>query len=97
MDEVDKKLVTVGKNGQISIGKQYAGRVLEIRFFEDGRALLSPGHFVADHLSTFYTPEAAERLREFADWEKENPPDEASTATLRAERKAHAPRKKAGA
>jgi len=55
MGAAPKKIVTVGKNGQISIGKEYAGRTLEIVFFDDGRAMLSPGRFVSDHQAIFYS------------------------------------------
>ncbi|MCX6109677.1 MAG: hypothetical protein NTZ90_08765 [Proteobacteria bacterium] len=93
MGEAQKKIVTVGKNGQISIGKEYAGRTLEIAFFEDGRAMLSPGRFVPDHQAIFFTPDAEDKLARFAVWEKDHPPEGTSSGNLRAEKLA-TPRKK---
>ena len=93
MGEVQKKIVSVGKNGQISIGKEYAGRTLEIVFFDDGRAMLSPGRFVPDHQAIFFTPDADDKLARFAEWEKDHPPEGTSTEKLRAKKLA-APSKK---
>ena len=94
--QTQKKLVTVGKNGQISIGKEYAGRTLEIEYFSDGRAVISPGRFLPDHQAPFFTEAAEEQLRRFAEWEEANPPKPTSSDDLRSDRQAKASRKKAG-
>ena len=90
------KLATVGKNGQISIGKEYAGRSLEIEFFDDGRALLTPGRFVPDHQAPFFTKDAEEQLARFGAWEAKNEPTESSTDAIRHERDKKPSRKRAG-
>lgn len=91
-----KKIVTVGKNGQISIGKEYAGRTLEIEYLDDGRALISPGTFLPDHQAPFFTEAAAEQLRRFAKWAEANPPEPTSSDELRSARQTKTSRKKAG-
>lgn len=43
MNEPIKKLATVGNNGQISIGKEFAGREVQI---EDGHIVIFSGRFI---------------------------------------------------
>lgn len=76
MSNTVKKIATVGNNGQISIGKELAGREVLIEKFADGYIVISPGTFIPDHQMMFYTPEAHERLAEFDAWAENNPPTE---------------------
>ena len=88
MGEPTKKLATVGNNGQISIGKEFAGREVLIEKYEDGRIVVSPGKFIPDHQQIFFTSEAKERLDEFDDWSEKNPPSDSRDNNLRAKLKA---------
>lgn len=87
MGEAIKKLTTVGNNGQISIGKELAGREVLIEKYPDGRIVISPGTFVPDHQQTFFTPEADKRLAEFGEWAESNPSSEKPKNDLRAKLK----------
>ena len=88
MSEAVKKLATVGNNGQISIGKEFAGREVLIEKHPDGRVVISPGTFVPDHQKTFFTAEAKDRLDEFDTWAEQNPPAAKPKNDLRAKLKA---------
>lgn len=88
MGEPIKKLTTVGNNGQISIGKEFAGREILIEKFPDGHIMISPGTFIPDSQKTFFTSEADEKLAKFDKWEKEHPPSEKSENNLRTKLKA---------
>jgi hypothetical protein len=88
MGEAVKKLATVGNNGQISIGKELAGREVLIEKFPDGHIVISLGIFVLDHNRAFYTAEAQDRVREFDAWEEKNPPTEKPDNDLRGKLKA---------
>lgn len=88
MSEAVKKLATVGNNGQISIGKELAGREVLIEKYSDGRIVISPGTFIPDHQKVFFTQEAKERLDEFDVWANENPPVSKTKNDLRAKLKA---------
>ena len=85
--KVTKKLFTVAKNGQISIGSEYAGRTMEMETLEDGRIVLSPGRFVPDHHAPFFTPEAKDDLKKFEEWARDHPPKETSTDDLKSLRR----------
>jgi len=59
-----KKIVIVPENGQISIGKAFAGKAIQIETVEAG-LLITTGTFIPDHQQIFYTPKANERLNAF--------------------------------
>ncbi len=88
MSDVVKKLATVGNNGQISIGKEFAGREVLIEKHADGRIVISPGMFIPDNQKTFFTAEAKGRLDEFDSWASENLPPAKPNNDLRAKLKA---------
>lgn len=65
------KLLTVASNGQISIGKAWAGRQIVIEEVADGELHIRAGVFVPDSQKTFHTKAAKESLSEFNDWEED--------------------------
>ncbi|MFN8846187.1 MAG: hypothetical protein ACK5V3_08005 [Bdellovibrionales bacterium] len=68
------KLLTVASNGQISIGKAWAGRQIVIEEVAEGELHIRAGVFVPDSQKTFHTKTAKESLTEFNDWEENKPP-----------------------
>lgn len=64
------KLLTVASNGQISIGKSWAGRQIVIEEVADGELHIRAGIFVPDSQKTFHTKAAKASLSEFNDWEE---------------------------
>lgn len=76
------KLLRVALNGQISIGKKWAGREIRIEEVSDSELRIVAGVFVPKHQATFYTPEATETLRDFNEWSAKNPPKTTNTDAL---------------
>ena len=76
-----KKIVTVPSNGQISIGKEWAGREIQIEEIEDGQILITAGSFMPD--ATFTSKKAQEQLQAFNKWEKKNAPKKTDLKALR--------------
>jgi hypothetical protein len=68
------KYATVGNNGQVSIGKEFAGRHVQIEKTDEGVIIISPGKFIPDHHGPFYTKEALDDLDEFDKWASANTP-----------------------
>lgn len=64
------KLLTVANNGQISIGKSWAGRQISIEEVAEGELLIKSGTFVSDSQKTFHTKAAKESLDDFNQWEQ---------------------------
>ena len=67
------KLLTVASNGQISIGKAWAGRQIVIEEIGDGELHIKAGSFVPDSQKTFNTAEARTSLNEFNSWSEKAP------------------------
>lgn len=72
----------IGVNGQISLGKQYAGRQVLVEEQEEGVWLIRTATVVPDNERWLHTPEAANRLDEALAWAQQHPASDAQTATL---------------
>jgi len=66
------KLVTVSSNGQISIGKAWAGRQIRVEEVSENEIHISAGTFVPDSQKEFFTKKANQSLDEFNQWEEQN-------------------------
>ncbi len=84
MPSNNTRLLRVAANGQISIGKKWAGREIRIQEIGDSEMLISSGTFVPDSHATFHTAEAKKTLTEFDSWTEKNPPKRTNISTLRA-------------
>ena len=90
------KLLRVPANGQISIGKKWAGREIRVEEVNDTELRIVAGFFVPEHQATFYTPEAMKTLQNFNEWSAKKPPKQTDTKSLfdRLEKQAHDPGRK---
>jgi hypothetical protein len=70
------KILNVQPNGQVSLGKAFAGEMLQMELLPDGRILLTPVTVRPKHHEMFFTAEAKNQLEEFKEWQKKNPPSE---------------------
>lgn len=76
------EIKTVGRSGQISLGKTYAGRLLRLERQADGGILLTPVAVVPEsQLWTFNEPHRAAIERGMA-WAAKNPPAETDLEAL---------------
>ncbi|MBK1632307.1 hypothetical protein CKO31_16495 [Thiohalocapsa halophila] len=75
-------LKMVGNSGQLSLGKQYAGRYFEVEQREDGSIVLTPMRVIPECDAWLYTAETRERLRAADDWMDRNPPAETDLDAL---------------
>jgi hypothetical protein len=72
----------VGRSGQISLGKRYAGKVLRLERLEDGAILLTAVAMVPERqLWTLQEPDRGRIARGLA-WAAHHPPKETSLARL---------------
>ncbi len=67
------KLLLVPANGQISIGKSWAGRQILVEEVGENEIHISSGTFVPDSQKTFHTKEAKASLDSFNEWESKKP------------------------
>jgi len=77
-------LKMVGASGQLSLGKQYAGRYFEVETQPDGGILLRPMRVTPEAEAWLHTPEMRERLAQAEEWMAANPPRETDLDELAA-------------
>lgn len=84
MSSNNARLLKVPPNGQISIGKKWAGRAIRIQEISESEMLISLGTFVPDTHATYFTAEAKRTLAEFESWTEKNPPKRTDINALKA-------------
>lgn len=82
MAEKQVKLLMVPANGQISIGKAWAGRQIRITESESGDLIITKGTFVPDTEKTFHNPIAKTALKDFNNFESKALPKATDTKAL---------------
>ena len=68
----------VGANGQISLGKQFAGRQVLVEEQEPGVWLVRSATVVPDNESWLHQPKAAAALQKALSWAQNNAPGDSS-------------------
>jgi hypothetical protein len=78
----DTQVKTVGRSGQISLGKRYAGKTLRMERFKDGRIVLTAIAMLPE--SQHWTLEEPDRSRieRGLDWAARTAPAETNIASL---------------
>ncbi len=59
---------SVGSNGQISLGKKYAGQQVSLIECTDGNILIKPGKFIPDSEMWLYKGDGEERINKALKW-----------------------------
>jgi len=67
---------TVGSSGQISLGKEYAGRHVLVDELEPGVWIIKAGQFIPDNELWLHDPEVKAKIEESLAWMRQNPPCE---------------------
>jgi hypothetical protein len=89
------ELKTVGRSGQISLGKRYAGKTLRLERFKDGRIVLTAVAMVPENqLWTLAEPDRS-RIERGLDWAAKISPAETDLDVLLKRRARKAPRQRA--
>lgn len=73
---------TVGRSGQVSLGKKYAGRTVQIEEVEEGLWTIRLGEFVPDNERWLHQPEAKAELDEAIAWAERTPPADTDLTEL---------------
>jgi len=72
----------IGTNGQISLGKQFAGRQVLVEEREPGVWLIRTATVVPDNERWLHEPVAMNDLRSALDWSSKNRADDSQVETL---------------
>jgi hypothetical protein len=65
---------TIGSNGQISLGKEYAGKSVLVDEIEPGVWIIKIGQFIPDSERWLHEPAAKAKLDEAIAWAERTPP-----------------------
>jgi hypothetical protein len=83
MDMATLNVKQVNKQGQISIGKKYAGKKVRIDEYPDGTVVLEPVEIISEfELKLFKNKTLQDRLKAFDRWESSNQPAESDLSAL---------------
>ncbi len=72
----------IGSSGQISLGKEYAGRDVVIEQISDGVWIIKTGQFMPHDERWLHHPEVSSALDKAIDWAEQNPPGETNLNDL---------------
>ncbi|MCB1214382.1 MAG: hypothetical protein KDK66_02780 [Deltaproteobacteria bacterium] len=75
-------LKTIGPSGQISLGKEYAGRHVLIQKSEPGVWTIKVGAFIPDNEAWLHEPKSKKALHQALEWADKNPPKETDLKAL---------------
>lgn len=65
---------TIGRSGQLSLGKEYAGRTVVVDTPEEGVWIIKTAQVIPDNELWLHQEPAKSKLAEGLQWAKENPP-----------------------
>jgi hypothetical protein len=71
---VETQVKTIGSSGQISFGKQHAGRTVTVEEIEDGVWLVRTARVIPDNELWLHQPAAKQVLDQAVEWAEKNPP-----------------------
>jgi hypothetical protein len=73
---------TVGRSGQISLEKKFAGQTAMLDEIQAGVWIIKPGRFIPDNEKRLRAPNVQAELNEAIAWAKENPPQDTNFEKL---------------
>jgi hypothetical protein len=73
---------TVGSSGQISLGKEYAGRHVLVEETTPGVWLVKLGEFIPDSEQWMWEPQARANIDRAVAWAETHPPEETDLEAL---------------
>ena len=73
---------TVGRSGQISLGKKFAGQTIMLDEIQAGVWIIKLGRFIPDNEKWLNAPGVRAELNEAIAWAEENPPQDTNFEKL---------------
>ena len=74
MHAYHQQVKTIGSNGQLSLGKEFAGKMVLVDQIEEGTWLIKCGEFVPDAEKWLHKDTNIAKIEAAAQWAKENSP-----------------------
>lgn len=64
----------IGTNGQVSLGKEFAGKMVLVDQIETGTWIIKAGEFIPDSEKWLYQDNNLSKLDKALEWAEKNPP-----------------------
>ena len=77
-----KAIKSIGRSGQISLGKEYAGRTVMVEQMEKGVWMIKLGEFIPDSERWLHQPDVKTDLDEAIAWAEKHPPGDSDIDEL---------------
>ena len=71
-----QQVKTIGSNGQVSLGKEFAGKMVLVEQIEAGTWIIKCGAFIPDLEKWLYQAKNMDKLEKAIDWAEKNKPSE---------------------
>ena len=69
---------TIGSSGQISLGKEYAGRTVAVEKVEQGVWIIKSVRVIPENELWMHVPSARRKISQAIEWAEQNPPKESN-------------------
>lgn len=69
-----QQVKTIGVNGQLSLGKEFAGKMVLVDQIEEGTWIIKCGEFVPDSEKWLYRGDNLSKMEEALEWAAKNKP-----------------------
>jgi len=79
---IEMEVKTIGSSGQISLGKQYAGRTVTVELVDEGVWIVKTARVIPENEMWLHTPAARDALTRGIQWAEKNPPKESQLEPL---------------
>ena len=73
---------TIGSSGQISLGKEYAGRTVTVDEIEQGVWIIKSARVIPENELWLHTPSASKKITHANEWAEQNPPKESNLGQI---------------
>lgn len=77
----------IGSSGQISLGKEHAGKNVLVDEIEPGTWIIKSGTFVPDNERWLHEPDVSAKIDRAIEWAKKTPPKESDISEIIKKRK----------
>ena len=74
MHSQHQQVKTIGTNGQLSLGKEFAGKIVLIDQIEEGTWIIKCGEFVPDSEKWLFKENNIKKIDEALEWANKNAP-----------------------
>jgi len=71
-----QQVKTIGSNGQVSLGKEFAGKMVLVEQIEEGTWIIKCGEFIPDSEKWLYQADNITKIEKAIAWAEKNKPSE---------------------